>query len=1171
MYGLHILVLHYTYLNIVFNIGYSLQDCPEETTGSGIKVTWPQSPAASNVQSEPLCFFNGTLITRNCINYEWLPNINQLQSCDRAVKYFNSQNCPPGFNKVSENNNKYCYHISQPSVWKYPCFETGGATVITDFTKNEINALIDSLNFSNHKFLWLPAKRQKMFAPVVWHTPGPNWGQTVEVDERISFRPNLLKNCLVLDVGNKILKTEICHVEYESLCFYVNDFNYPAKCPAGYHAFRHMLDDGRCFGIEQSHRNLTFEEFRRRCKKPMGNGGFKNLRKFIFAKIAENHNMPNSSWCWFSSFIENNEHDISSVTVNLHDFTSIENETNSNMMSIINNFGTVGLLHTSDTLSCMACEADIIYRETELFFEYNASKNKIYLTVYFPSGLWKYNDDDRGIQCFSDAKGFFKVIDVYETLPLLSVKTLKSESSSEMYVEKTIFEISLVTDRSASYWCEGHTKNFSLITTEKIVVNPQGREVHVFSLVLEMFVCLDEINNVVQINSIGLTDNLNKILQAEKIIIMDILDYNLNVMQVLLHVHVSINNTYKVEALNLLSTYNNLLQKIELNFPIYNYTFINMSSSVYCLPTISEDSIALYWDLTPVGHIAAPKQFCLQSNGLPVNRHCFGSYLLGSFWGAVIGQCDKSYEPSFTTTLLFNFVQGKLGNEYVSNFLTTGLQKVLGNTDILIPADVYYLSLSFQQVLNIAHRNESSIETGDIQNFAWAIDRIMVVNKNNLRLAQTLNSTNAILDSINDMIAMITRQSFTSKTKTTTKSDNTYQLAIQPRFIVQISYPEITNITGLAVINPDNSDTFDKMKIQPLYKNMTLNKVLKIENLEVATWFPNVVLNNLQKEVNDNQTMHIVINVFSEDVIFQQLKNNSYVINSRIIEIAVPGYSTNSEFGIPLIFRNIRHMSTIKSSKCGFWDFQSETGVAGVWSGSGCALIATENNMSICECYHLTHFGQLININSDRGLEDSVSGAGHKKVLNIITLIGSGLSLIGIMVSGSRGWRAVPANVASFAQRRQLDVSELNEPNTDEYLPRVALHSVYKFGWCRPDAVAKVYLAHTASIHFPTFSSTQGKYVYLLQNKDSIRFRLQCVVLKIMVPTKYLFRRSRLPIYYCQGYAYYVMFNYVHKIEVHEMFLNTNLNMPADFIFEFYHPPTYDNLAKEIWHEPIFE
>lgn len=42
-----------------------------------------------------------------------------------------------------------------------------------------------------------------------------------------------------------------------------------------------------------------------------------------------------------------------------------------------------------------------------------------------------------------------------------------------------------------------------------------------------------------------------------------------------------------------------------------------------------------------------------------------------------------------------------------------------------------------------------------------------------------------------------------------------------------------------------------------------------------------------------------------------------------------------------------------------------------------------------------------------------------------------------------------------------------------------AIHSIYKFGFCRPDATASVYLRKESKIHFPSYQSTQADYIYV--------------------------------------------------------------------------------------------
>ncbi|XP_047025529.1 uncharacterized protein LOC124634147 [Helicoverpa zea] len=123
----------------------------------------------------------------------------------------------------------------------------------------------------------------------------------------------------------------------------------------------------------------------------------------------------------------------------------------------------------------------------------------------------------------------------------------------------------------------------------------------------------------------------------------------------------------------------------------------------------------------------------------------------------------------------------------------------------------------------------------------------------------------------------------------------------------------------------------------------------------------------------------------------------------------------------------------------------------------------------------------------------------------------------------------------------------------DDALPRNTLHSVYKFGWCTPDVIQKVFLRKRANITLSDFQSTQATYIYLLEDGETIRYWLACIVMKIYVPRKFMFRKSRLPLYYCQGDLHFVWKLTFQKIDLHEFYLHYLLNIPANFFFEFYH------------------
>lgn len=941
------------------------------------------------------------MVTRQCNNTVWSPPLIDIDACLKIVEHFNLSSCPPGFRKISENSNEHCYQISKPSVWNYPCLKNGGASILNDLSDNEIESLINSLvNFNRSRYFWLPAHRAKPFNPVIWTIPGPNWGRVVDRDfNKLRSSLSWFKNCLLLDIEQLLVKTETCDRSYPSLCLYVNNLHCPAECPEGYYGFRFMPDGDVCFGIEQAfNMTLTYEEFlNTKCKSPMGDsrGEYNEITRFLFKKVAEMKNLSEDTWCWFETSYDTSLQSF----LGYSKITSQERE-KPYLQGIINNNGTLGFTDTQSKLSCMACETQMTYRDTVLTLEYIELESKLYLTIYFPSGLWKYDFDDKGVQCFSDAKGFVKVIDINNIPFLETANNFYHVEANGTNIEKIVYIIDLVTKRSAQYWCEGHTKKLSLVSTNKIVVNPEGNQLHVFALFVKTFEFDSEVDETMGITN--LTDIVATTLNAEQVLMMEVFAHSKTKLIMLLHVHVALIGDNEDKGDKIIATLGILKGKAETELQNHNITFLNISSSLYCLPTTSVDYTLLEWELTPIDHIAAPKQFCLQRNGLPVKRQCRGSYAFGGFWGDVDGQCDTKFEPSSTTTFLYNFIRGRVSENDTLHFLIDGLNFVLGDVDILIPADIYYLAMSLQHIVNSVQENETSIEMGDIENMAWAMDRILILDNGYLRLSQLFNSTNIILDSISEIIERIALRRLMEVQSNF--NQNYYHLAIEPQFVVQVSYPEFTNITGLAISRKIKSNKFSDMLIQPLFKNTTLEYVFSIEYLEIAAWVPENVLSSLCKTSNTTsddsngnsvnlKDVHIIINVFHNDAVFQQLDESMFTINSRVIGISIPGYISNLKYPVTLVFKEIN--SSLTEKKCGFWDFEKKNvgGNPGYWTNRDCFYIDTIDNMTICECYHMTHFGQLIDIGRNPKIKPNDI---HKKTLNIITLIGSFLSLLGI-------------------------------------------------------------------------------------------------------------------------------------------------------------------------------
>ncbi|XP_047512195.1 uncharacterized protein LOC125054381 [Pieris napi] len=988
------MIILYLLIHFLIFVNPSLQICLEETSYKGLSVRWPQSEEGIDIKSDPLCYNEDTIITRNCVNNTWIPSLAELTPCFEALHIFDtpqSSMCPATYMKVSENNTNYCYKVEKASSWSFPCLQ-GGASVITHLSDDDVESVLTSLKKINvSRYFWLPGRRATLFSPLIWNTPGKMWGRNVESNNFLPVRDCIFKNCLILDIEAREITSELCWIEYPSLCFYRNVIHYPANCPEYYTGVRFTPQESICAGIKVSHEELSFEEFSNMSHSqctPMGDNIENDLSRYVYKEIAKNYAFPENTWCWFSTSFYNHVGDQIGI------FKSVF----SDFRVSINNKGSIKLNRKQDSmkLSCLACRTQILYEQPELFFEYNELHNTMFLTIYYPSGLWKYSENDTGIQCFSDAKGFVKVIDFNE-LPYMQIKTSKYQDKTNSTIEKVVYKVDLITDRSAQYWCEGHTNNFTLIATEKVIANPQGNDIHVFSLGLEIFFTDHEIRIELNEKMIQVCENVTLIFNADKVLLMEMLTYASEKLLVLLHMHMPIMNIYNDKGDNIKMLYENIKQIAETELFKYNYTFVNISSSMYCLPTTSDsEGMILEWELTAIGHIAAPKQFCLQANGLPVKRRCLGSYILGSRWGQVEGVCNKNYSPSIATTYLYKFYKGRMPANDTFEFLTNGLGYILNDVDIFIPADIYYLSISLQQILNIAQSNESSVDMGTIENIAWIMNRVMILDNRYLRLAQTLNSTNVILDAVDVIIHKLVKAR--RNTSTLRSHQNVgYDLARQPNFLIQICYPTINNISGIAIRYKTNTSNFFDVDIIPLFKNTTYDEVLLISNLDIATWIPGNVLDSLiiSQNLTSNETLQvenirIIISIFHNGAVFQELDPNDLILNSRVIGVSIPGFLPNLLHPIPLIFRNFNNLAYKK--QCGYWDFMVKNRASGFWSSKGCYLVSTVNNTSICNCYHLTHFGQLINIRQ-RIIDDH---AVNTKPLNIISLIGSFLSLLGI-------------------------------------------------------------------------------------------------------------------------------------------------------------------------------
>lgn len=104
-------------------------------------------------------------------------------------------------------------------------------------------------------------------------------------------------------------------------------------------------------------------------------------------------------------------------------------------------------------------------------------------------------------------------------------------------------------------------------------------------------------------------------------------------------------------------------------------------------------------------------------------------------------------------------------------------------------------------------------------------------------------------------------------------------------------------------------------------------------------------------------------------------------LNSQVIGVTLTD-STQPGTRVEIEIKPLKNPGPGEVRRCAFWDLQ-----AGVWSTEGCRLVKhdTASGHDVCECTHLTHFGEIIGV------------AGKSVVLDVISIVGSILSLLGLL------------------------------------------------------------------------------------------------------------------------------------------------------------------------------
>ncbi|KAK1785560.1 hypothetical protein P4O66_018920, partial [Electrophorus voltai] len=129
--------------------------------------------------------------------------------------------------------------------------------------------------------------------------------------------------------------------------------------------------------------------------------------------------------------------------------------------------------------------------------------------------------------------------------------------------------------------------------------------------------------------------------------------------------------------------------------------------------------------------------------------------------------------------------------------------------------------------------------------------------------------------------------------------------------------------------------------------------------------------------------LHTLVNNYFHWLETQQAEK--FKINSRVVTVVVTNpHTANLKKPIILTFSHLE--VPVGNQTCVFWDSNLD---GGAWSSSGCTVVKSSNNHTVCSCTHLSSFAVLMALYEQEDIFE----------LQLITWVGLSLSLVCLFIS----------------------------------------------------------------------------------------------------------------------------------------------------------------------------
>lgn len=380
----------------------------------------------------------------------------------------------------------------------------------------------------------------------------------------------------------------------------------------------------------------------------------------------------------------------------------------------------------------------------------------------------------------------------------------------------------------------------------------------------------------------------------------------------------------------------------------------------------------LTWPATQGNSVVIPKELCTTPEGEPVTRECLGDFVEGYYWEAA-GNCTG--EPSEVTKRLWEITSDP--RSYFTS--PTSLANLTANSSSLLPIDVHFIAKTFE-----AFAAEEKDEFLDLDDIVKTLNNVMGANGSIFEPVQRkLNSTGTLLEAFEELMLKVELP----KKEGDQKLDSSWELISVERLDLRVN----STIVGYMSRRRDDY----RGRVKTLVRGVA---PADLGDAEAAIILPSNLTYTIaaktsrdaRDRVLEEEKVSLTFAVYRNEKLFQDnVSITNYIVNSHIIQASFRDRAVKDlQYPVEIYFKPLLAGN---DTKCVFWDFLRNEGLGG-WSEEGCWKGERRGHQDLCFCNHLTSFALLINYDNSGFI-----GA-HALALDIITIIGCSLSIIGLLL-----------------------------------------------------------------------------------------------------------------------------------------------------------------------------